>query len=85
MFIVYVLQNSAGKLYKGYTNDLKKRLEQHNSNDGFSSYTKGRGPWKLVYKEEFKTRQEAIKREKYFKTGTGRDFLKRRLSASADG
>ena len=60
---------------------------QHNANDGFSSYTKSKGPWKLVHKEEYDNEKEARKREKFFKTGKGREFLKDaigQLSAEAD-
>ena len=75
MFIVYILKSeSSGKLYTGHTHDLKSRLATHNM--GFSQYTKGRGPWKLIYSEEFNTRGEAMKREKFFKSGKGREELK---------
>ena len=84
MHYVYVLQNADGILYKGYSENIEHRLLQHNTDDSFASYTSKRGPWKLVYKEEFGTKKEAILREKFFKTGKGRDFLKQvigRLSA----
>tara|TARA_Y100000310_G_scaffold284055_1_gene306476 strand:+ start:585 stop:806 length:222 start_codon:yes stop_codon:yes gene_type:complete len=61
MYYVYVLRNPKGILYKGYTSDLDKRLKQHNANDGFSSYTRKRGPWKLVHKEEYVNENEAKK------------------------
>jgi putative endonuclease len=79
MFYAYVLQNLKGVLYKGSTDNTAKRLEQHNSNNGFLSFTAKRGPWKLVYVEEFKTRKEAEEREKYFKSGAGRRFLKEKI------
>ncbi len=77
MFFAYILENPQGILYKGSTDDLTKRVEQHNSNNGFRSYTGKRGPWKLVYFEKFGTRKEAEAREKYFKDGGGRRFLKK--------
>ena len=78
-YFTYVLRSlSSGKLYIGQTNNLEKRLLAHNK--GFSPYTKGRGPWTMVYHEEFKTRSEAIKRERYFKTGKGRGFIKNILA-----
>ena len=59
IYYAYVLRSEKDKrLYKGHTNDLKARLKAHNS--GLSKSTKGYIPWKLVYFEEFKTRQEAI-------------------------
>ena len=76
MFYAYVLENAQGILYKGSTDNLEKRINQHNSNNGFASFTAHKGPWKLVYFEEFNTRKEAEKREKYFKSGGGRRFLK---------
>ena len=88
MYYVYVLRNPKGILYKGFTSNLKKRLKQHNSNDGFLSYTNNRGPWKLIYKEEYETEKNARFREKFLKSGVGREFLKKqlvRLSATADG
>ena len=75
MYFAYVLQNLNDILYKGHTNDLDKRFKQHNADDGFHSYTKSRGPWKLVYVETFQTRKEAQARETFFKTGSGRKFL----------
>ena len=78
MYIVYILQNSQGFLYKGHTNNLERRLKEHNlSKSKHHTYTRKRGPWKLVYKEEFATRSEAMKREKYFKTTQGRRELKK--------
>lgn len=72
--IVYVLQNPEGFLYKGVTVDLEKRLRYHNS--GLSVWTKKKGPWQLVYREEFDTKSAALKREKFLKSGRGREFLK---------
>lgn len=81
MYYAYVIRNPAGTLYKGSTSDLEKRLNQHNGGSGFRSYTSARGPWELVYKEEFENEEEAKLREKFFKTGKGREFIKGRLSA----
>jgi putative endonuclease len=79
MFFAYVIQNQNGILYKGHTTDLKSRIEMHNIGNEFSRYTKNRGPWMLVYFEEFQTATEAILREKFFKSGKGREFLKQVL------
>ncbi len=51
--------------YVGYTNDIQKRLKQHNSNKG-AKFTKGR-KWKVIYLEKFTTKKEAISREYYIK------------------
>ena len=73
-YVVYVLKSlKTGKRYVGQTSNLEKRLKDHNS--GLSVYTKNRGPWKLVFQEYYNSRSEAMLREKYLKTGKGRDFL----------
>ena len=78
MYYVYVLRSkSTNTLYTGQTEDLHRRIEEHNSGKGPGRYTKNKGPWELLYFEEFNTRSEALVREKYFKTGAGRDLLKR--------
>ena len=51
--------------YVGYTNDLKKRIDLHNSNKG-AKFTRGR-KWQLIYKEKFNSKKEAISREYYIK------------------
>jgi len=62
------------KLYTGFTNDLERRLKQHQN--GLCESTKNRVPFELIFYEEFENRSEAIMREKFFKTGKGREFLK---------
>ena len=67
MFTVYVLKSEKdGKYYIGITNDLEKRLIRHNK--GYSRYTKNKGPFKAVYKEEYGTNSEARRRELYLKS-----------------
>jgi len=75
MYTVYVIQNLQGKIYIGQTDDLIVRLKKHNNNQ--NRYTKNKGPWQLVYTEEYPTRSQAMIREKELKTGKGRDFLKK--------
>src|SRR6266567_1546549 len=58
---VYVLQNREGKFYVGLTDDVARRIEQHNS--GLSRWTKGKGPWKLVWQSESLNLSEARKLE----------------------
>jgi putative endonuclease len=78
-YFVYVLKSEIdGRLYKGQTTDIEKRIKEHNS--GKTKSTKGYMPWKLVYFETFETREESVLREKYFKTGSGREFLKGKLA-----
>ncbi len=75
MYYVYVLKSLLNqRLYTGYSNNVEKRLEQHNS--GKTKYTSHTGPYKLVYKETYSTRLEAARRERFLKSGKGRAFLK---------
>ena len=67
IYHVYMLK-SLGKhpvTYVGYTNNLKKRITLHNSSKG-AKFTKGR-KWKLIYKEKYNSKKEAISREYYIK------------------
>lgn len=80
MFIVYVLYSEKfNRTYTGLTNNLERRLREHNSKRNKS--TKAYVPWKVIYTEEFDTRIEARKREKYLKSGIGRDFIKTIIKA----
>ena len=77
-YFTYVIHSKKyNRLYKGQCEDLKRRLKEHNA--GYNKSTKPYIPWEIVYFEEFKTREEAIKREKYFKTAAGRRFLKKKI------
>ncbi len=62
MFYVYILKCKDNTLYTGFTVNLEKRIETHNKGIG-SKYTRGRIPVKLIYKEEYMTKSEALKRE----------------------
>lgn len=77
---VYVLRSeTTGKTYVGQTVDLERRLAQHNKpNDQRSMYTKrNRDPWILIYKESLATQKETIVRERFLKSGKGREYLKK--------
>ena len=77
-YFAYVIKSKIdGSLYKGHCEDLQKRLQQHNA--GQSQSIKSKTPFELVYFEEFSSREEAIIREKYFKSAAGRRFLKEKL------
>lgn len=62
-YFVYILECSDKTLYVGCTNDLQKRLKQHNELKSGAHYTKIRRPTKLKYSQEFRTLAEARKRE----------------------
>ena len=77
-YYVYLLQSQkSSKWYTGYTKDLRKRFAQHQNNE--SLYTKGKGPFKLIYYESCLNEYDAIAREKYLKSGMGKRYLKNRL------
>lgn len=59
---IYVIECSDGTFYTGYTTDVERRLNEHNSGEG-AKYTRGRLPVKLRYQESFKNRSLAQKRE----------------------
>ena len=78
MYTLYVLRSlKDGKLYIGVTNNFKRRYQEHN--DGKSKSTRYRKPFRFVYKEEYKTRSEAMKREWFFKNTTEGNKLMRVL------
>ena len=80
MYYVYALKSvKHNRIYIGFTIDLNARLKEHNS--GKTKSTKFYGPWDLFYSEELNSRGDARKREKILKSGSGREFLKKRLTA----
>jgi len=65
-YSVYILQSEVdGSYYKGFTENYKQRLDEHNA--GLSQYTNTKKPWKLVYLEFFQSKSEALIREKNLK------------------
>jgi putative endonuclease len=77
-YYIYILQSEKDNLfYAGYTNNLKERLEMHNSGKVIS--TKNRIPLKLVYFEGCLNQQDATHREKYLKTSWGKRYIKERM------
>ncbi|MCK9536818.1 MAG: GIY-YIG nuclease family protein [Bacilli bacterium] len=75
MNYIYILKCSDDTFYTGWTNNIEKRLNDHNNGIG-SKYTKSRLPVQLVYYEEFSTKQEAMKREYEIKQKSRREKLK---------
>ena len=74
MYTVYVLKSLKDrKRYIGYTNNLHRRLNEHNS--GRTVSTRLRRPFVLIYQEQFATKEDAETREKHFKSGKGREEL----------
>jgi len=79
-YFVYVIKSQlSDKIYIGQTNNLKLRLQRHNCEikSRKNCYThKNKGPWVVIYKEEYLTRTESIKREAELKSFKGREFIK---------
>jgi len=75
MFTVYILYSAKyQKIYIGFTSNLEQRLISHNEL-GVKGWTIKFRPWTLVHTEKYESKSEAMKREKYLKTATGRLFV----------
>ncbi|HEC66537.1 MAG TPA: GIY-YIG nuclease family protein [bacterium] len=78
MYYVYVLRSyKDGRFYTGYTADLKRRVEEHQS--GISKSTSFRLPVELVYYESSLNIKDAMRREKYLKTTWGKRYIRNRI------
>ena len=78
MFYTYILKSKKdGKMYTGYTDNLRRRFKEHNN--GESVYTKEKGPFNLIYYEACIEQKDARSRESYLKSGKGKRYLKSRL------
>lgn len=72
-----------GRFYVGMTENIERRFREHNS--GKTRSTKGYVPWKLVLTEVYETRKEARAREKYLKSGVGKEYIKKYWTRSTTG
>lgn len=72
---VYILKCRDNTLYTGYTNDLEHRLKMHIEGKG-AKYTRGRGPFHVVYTETYATKSEALQREYQIKQLSRKEKLK---------
>ena len=75
---VYVILCDDGSLYKGYTDNLERCYKQHCNAQG-AIHTRLHKPIKIVYYEKLQTQTDAIAREKYLKSGSGREWPKKTL------
>ena len=74
MYSVYILYSySIDRYYVGYTNDLERRLSEHNRKK--SKYTDAGIPWTLVYYEEYASKKEAMNREKFIKNKKSKQYI----------
>ena len=78
-YSVYAIKSEEGYHYTGMTEDLEKRLKEHN-NKLLSFWTKRGTQWEIIYSERFSTKAEALKKEKWLKSGVGREYLKKTVS-----
>ena len=78
MYYVYILMSlKDNKWYTGYTDNLKRRFEEHNK--GLNYSTTKRRPFKLIYYEACLDEDDAKAREEYLKSGMGKRYVKNRL------
>jgi putative endonuclease len=81
---VYILQSeTTGRYYVGHTNNLEERLRRHQA--GRTAATRGRGPWRLRYRDELPTRQAAAARERAIKARKSRTFIQALCSRAPVG
>ena len=82
MFYAYVLYSLKSKtLYLGHTEDLRQRVKDHNNGIG-GAFTKRNKPYVLVFYEAFLSKSDALKQEKFYKTGYGREVLREKIKES---
>ena len=84
-FWVYILENPSGRFYIGQTDDLARRVTEHNDpNREASKYTKKHaGPWRLVWSEEHNSRSSAMQREKQIKAMKSARWIREELLSQA--
>jgi len=81
-YYIYIIQSKVdNRLYVGLSKNINKRVKEHNF--GQTKSTKGYRPWNLVYFEFVGSRIKARKREKYFKSGCGKEYIKKYLGSKA--
>ena len=84
MYFIYILKSVHHfRFYVGMTENVQRRLKEHNS--GKTKSTIAWSPWKLFFSESYETREEARKREKYLKSGYGKQWIKEKWSRSSAG
>ncbi len=79
MYYFYVLRfRKNKKLYKGFTNDLRRRIAEHRHGD--SNFTSKNGEFDLIFYEAYLDKKDAKSAERYFKSGHGREILRDKLA-----
>ena len=76
---LYVLESKIDRSwYIGYTTDVARRLTDHNRSKNTS--TKAKKPWQILYFEAYRDKRDALGREKFLKSGSGRKYLKKQMA-----
>ena len=79
MYYLYILRSKNNKRrYVGSTDNLKRRLAEHNAGQG-GKYTKDNRPFELIYYEAYRNKKDAQEAERFYKTGYGREVLTGKL------
>lgn len=82
IYFIYAIKSKVdGRIYVGMTNNINRRLQEHNA--GNTQSTKHYRPWTIIYLEKMEDRINARKKEKYLKSGCGKEFLKFNISRVA--
>ena len=82
-YYVYFIQSMIdGSFYIGYTADMERRIQKHNS--GSSRYTSKKLPWRIVYTESFNNKTDAIRRERFLKKQKNRDFYEQLILSQSN-
>jgi len=77
-YYIYIIKSEIdGSVYTGYTEDLNRRMKEHNMDK--STYTKNKGPWELIWFAAFNEKVKALKFEGYLKQGSGYAFARKHL------
>ena len=79
-----MIRSAEGYTYTGMTVDIDLRLRQHNDKS-LSFWTKRGTNWHLIYSEKYESKSEAFRRERWLKTGLGREFIKKQLNNELKG
>ena len=80
-YFVYVLENSFDMTwYVGFTINIEGRIIQHNTHTGGNHTKSKEGIWKPIYYEAYINKEDALKREKFLKSGSGKSFIKKQIS-----
>ena len=80
MFYTYIIESLVdGSWYYGFTEDPEKRLVFHN--EGLNRSTKGKRPWRYIFKREFLTKEEALRFERYLKATRNKKYILEKFSA----